>query len=171
MFNFTTQLNMEDSEARAEAFMDAFYEEFQSDDEPYEKKFRQMGVALENRNPVSMLLALCGWSAESIACKALLIPDEHQIFHSEQLKGELTCTWEDGTETTCICNVDPTTLEVIADPKEFLRNGKAPEEVWVFFTPCGSGYSFRCYEQNVKEAMQTFGLYWYRISDAVNAAL
>ena len=118
-----------------------------------------------------MLLALCGWSAESIACKALLIPDEHQVFHSEQLKGELTFIWEDGTEATCICNVDPTTLEVIADPKEFLRNGKAPEEVWVFFTPCGSGYSFRCYEQNVKETMHASGLYWYRLSDAANAAL
>lgn len=54
-----------DTEA-AERFYDAFYEQFITDEEPPEKKGHYMAKALLANNAEDFLLAICGWSAESL---------------------------------------------------------------------------------------------------------
>lgn len=59
------QYILEDTEA-AERFYNAFYEQFFSDEEPPEKKGRFMAEAILANSVEDFLVAVIGWSSESL---------------------------------------------------------------------------------------------------------
>lgn len=64
-------------DAFCEALAEKFYEEFKEDDLAFDKKGRAMLEAWKNGDVNRMLIAICGWSMETLVEKAQeMIGDE-----------------------------------------------------------------------------------------------
>lgn len=66
-----------------ENFIATLMRECDSDEEPYEKKARQLARAILDKDSDGILIALCGWSTQSLLKKARLMRDEDAEFYQE----------------------------------------------------------------------------------------
>jgi hypothetical protein len=69
-----------------ERFYDGFMEEIQTDDESITHVVRDMLKAYRDNDADGMLIAICGWSMESLMKKARLIDDEDGMFNEPGTK-------------------------------------------------------------------------------------
>lgn len=100
-------LKSEDSEEKCDVFVSTFIKELDSDDESYSKKGYHMLKAIQENNIENFLIAVCGWNAESLLKKALVIPDENSDFNDEIIEAVFITEWDDGEnicETSCKIN-------------------------------------------------------------------
>lgn len=74
---------LRESRESSENLINAFYQEWESDDEPFKKKARQLAKAVLDRDADGILIALCGWSVQSLLKKARLMRDEDAEFYQE----------------------------------------------------------------------------------------
>lgn len=67
-----------------ERLAEAFFDSVNTDDEPYRKIGYYLMKAFLEDNVDDALMALCGWSLQSLLAKAKLIPDEEGVFVGEE---------------------------------------------------------------------------------------
>ena len=64
-----------------EALADAFFDSVNTDNEPYRKIGFYLLKAFLEDDVNNAMIALCGWSLESLMVKAKLLPDVEHIFY------------------------------------------------------------------------------------------
>lgn len=160
MFNLMNQLTREDAEARADMFMSTLLEEIANDEEPYQKKCRQLARALLEKDAEGVIIALCGWSPRSIAMKSLLIRDTAQEFHDDDFIGStLIVKYVNGDTAEGECTVNPATHEVKDfNPELFDNKYSAVDSVSVELG--NDGECLLCYPED--EVAFDEDAYWYK---------
>lgn len=155
-------LNAEEGSEHLEAFYEALLQAIDSDDESWERKARQILLALQENNAHDLFVAICGWSATSIAEKAMVIRDECKEFYDEPSDGNLIIQWDDGACTECFCMVNPETHEVYDfDESAFTHKGGAKlKSVTVHFYPVSDPHTFRCIQ--AAEMPEDETAFWYK---------
>ena len=153
---------MDDSTERYEAFMECCLSEINSDDEPYRKKGRALAIALMRNNADEAVVALCGWSAKSIAKKAMLIRDDQKMFHTEPIDAEITVCYGDGESASSVCKVCPQTHEVHSfDESVFHYSEKPITSVVVWLAPVEDLYQFVCIDATAMP--ENPAAFWYKV--------
>lgn len=142
MFDLMEHANREDGVARMNAFIGVLMEEINSDDEPWDKKGRQIAKALCDNDAEGVMIAMCGWSPKSIALKAMLIRDTAHEFHDDDfIDSEIVVEWDNGDTTESECTVNPATHEVRDLNPEIMRHdGAVIKCVTVAVGPDGEGF-------------------------------
>ena len=109
----TNILKSEDWEEKCDFFVSTFLKELESDDERYSKKGHYMLKAIKENNLEDFLIAVCGWSPESLLKKSYLIPDNNGTFLDQIIDATFISEWDDG-ENICEtgCKVNMRTHEV-----------------------------------------------------------
>lgn len=74
---------LRESRESSENLINTFYQEWESDDESFKKKARQLAKAILDKDADGILIALCGWSTQSLLKKARLMRDEDAEFYQE----------------------------------------------------------------------------------------
>lgn len=96
-----------------EKFMEIFYQELNSDTDPFEKKGRNILQDIINGKTEDLFLDLCGWSIISLLKKARLIPDDDGTFYPKIEDAEFVSIWDNGSEEIVTkCKVNMSTFEV-----------------------------------------------------------
>ena len=102
-------LKAEDSDEKCDSFVSTFLEEVDSDDESYSKKGYYMLKAIQENNLEDFLIAVCGWSAESLLKKSYLIPDDDGVTGNKIIDAIFISEWDNGNvlcETPCKVNME-----------------------------------------------------------------
>lgn len=108
----TNILKARDSEEKCESFVNTFIRELESDGEKYSKKGYYMLKAIKENNLNDFLIAVCGWSSETLLKKAHLIPDDDNMFGDKVIDAKFVSIWDGGYEVMSNCKVDMRTHEV-----------------------------------------------------------
>lgn len=158
-FELMNQLTREDAEARADMFMSTLLEEIANDEEPYQKKCRQLARALLEKDAEGVIIALCGWSTRSIAMKSLLIRDTAQEFHDDDfVNSTLIVKYVNGDTAEGECAVNPATHEVKDfNPELFDNKYSAVDSVSVELG--NDGECLLCYPED--EVVFDEDAFWY----------
>lgn len=162
-FDIAAMLTAEDSSARAEAFVEALMIEVNSDDEPWSKKGYFIAKALLDNDANALLVALCGWSGESIAKKAMLIRDTENSFHRDPVPAEMQVEWDDGHRSASPCKMNPATHEVYDFAKSvFECEGEcAVKQVYLMMDAIDDTYKFICIQAENADAVTSKSVFWY----------
>lgn len=103
---------LRESRESSENLINAFYQEWESDDESFKKKARQLAQAILDRDADGVLIALCGWSVQSLLKKARLMRDECAEFYQEPEDGILVAVDSDDNRYLRRCKVNMQTFEI-----------------------------------------------------------
>lgn len=108
---FAQVLESENSDLLFEALFETLKTEIDNDGEKYESKGKYMLRAIAENNVNDLLIAICGWSAESLLRKAKIIHDCDLTFH-EEIEEATICYTNADTDYLSLCNVNMLTFEV-----------------------------------------------------------
>lgn len=162
-FNIAEMLSADDSESRTEAFVEALMSEVESDSEPWDKKGYFIAKALLNNDANALLVALCGWSAESLAKKAMVIRDDDKMFHDDPVSAEMLVDWDDGHRSASACMVDPTTHEVFDFSRSLFEcEGHTIKQVYLMLDPVDDVHEFICIQAEDAEAVTSKSAFWFK---------
>lgn len=106
-------LNADDADDKCEHFAEAFFDSIETDDEPQSRCGRYMLKAILENSLDDFLIAVCGWSAESLMKKATILRDTDGLFHIKIEDAIFISLWNgerDAVETGCKVNTE--TFEV-----------------------------------------------------------
>lgn len=136
----------EDYPARMETLVEIIRHEFENDDEHWSKKGRYIARALAANDANQLLVALCGWTAESLAVKSFMLCDEHEEFDNQDEHGVFIARWSDGVKTEWSCMISAITHEVTGIEKAIHRenDGVSIVEAYVQFAPVSDWAEFYC---------------------------
>lgn len=95
-----------------EAFAAALLNSIETDDEKPERLGRYALKAIHENNFDDFLIAICGWSLESLMKKALIIPDVESQFHKEIEEATFVSIWDDDVRQEAPCKVNTKTREI-----------------------------------------------------------
>lgn len=162
-FDIAEMLTAEDSSARAEAFVEALMSAINSDDEPWGKKGYYITKALLDNDANALLVALCGWSGESIAKKAMLIRDTDKMFHTDPVPAEMQVEWSDGHRSASPCKMNPVTHEVYDFAKAaFECEGECTvKQVYLMVESVDDVFEFICVQAENADAVTSKSVFWY----------
>lgn len=164
------QLRRRDMDERVVAFYESIHEAIVTDDEYWLNKGRDVIEALVNNDARAMLIALCGWSAESLAKRVFLLRGRPQC-QDEEIPGTLMVGWSDGKRTKTPCVIQHTEHLVCGfDYRVFARKDEPTAEiqnVFVRFMPLedGNEYDFQCVSQAERDASKDNEIFWYYSKD------
>lgn len=160
------QLNREDSEERVIAFYESFHHAFMSDGEDwYQKGLDALHALLTNDAP-ALLVALCGYSPNSLAQYTLLKRSTSQ-FTSLTLDGKLIVEWEDGQRNASPCFIYSKQNQVYGfDHDIFTREDNSAAQIvktFVRFNPqkTGNEYDFLCVSKEERDRTEDEDIFWY----------
>ena len=164
------QLGRRDMEERMVAFYESIHDAIVTDDEYWLNKGRDVIEALVNDDARAMLIALCGWSAESLAKRVFLLRGRPQ-YQDEEIPGTLMVEWSDGKRKQTPCVIQHTEHLVCGfDYGVFSRTDGLTAEiqnVFVRFMPLedGNEYDFQCVSEEERNATKDDEIFWYYTED------
>lgn len=106
-------LNADDADDKCEHFAEAFFNSIETDNEPRSRCGRYMLKAISENSLEDFLIAVCGWSAESLMKMATILRDTDGIFHDKIEEATFISSWngkQDELSTSCKVNTE--TFEV-----------------------------------------------------------
>ena len=106
-------LNADNADEKCEHFAKSFFDSIETDDEPRSRCGRHMLKAILENSLDDFLIAVCGWSAESLMKKATILHDTDGMFHDKIEEATFISLWNgerDAVETGCKVNTE--TFEV-----------------------------------------------------------
>lgn len=160
------QLNREDSEERVIAFYESFHYAFKTDGEDWYQKGLDALYALQANDASALLVALCGYSPNSLAQYALLKRSTSQ-FTSQTLEGKLIVEWDDGHRETTPCLLYSMKNLVFGFAREiFTRKANPTAQIvktFVRFDPMKTGneYEFLCVSKEERDRTEDEDIFWY----------
>ena len=158
-----------DDEERQVAFVESLLNAIQTDTESLYKKGWDILEALQTNNAEHLLIALCGWGANSLAKRARIIPDDALAFYDCDEAARLIVKWSNGEQSTSKCTVNPMTFYVsefrAAAFKKYAETAEITEvivEVRPEFTK--EKYYFRCITKEERDRTGDKLSYWYSLN-------
>lgn len=139
-------IDEQDYPARMETLVEIIRNEFENDDEPWSKKGRYIAKALESNDANQLLVALCGWTAESLAVQSFMLCDEREEFNNQDEQGCFIARWSDGVTTETNCTISAITHEVTGIENALHRENDCVSivEAYVQFAPVSDWAEFNC---------------------------
>lgn len=160
------QLDRPDADERLVAFYESIHDAIVTDDECWQDKGGDVIEALVNNDARAMLIALCGWSAESLAERVFMLRGRPQ-YQEEEIPGTLMVKWSDNIRTETPCTIQHEEHLVCRfNYRVFTRKGDSKaeiENVFVRFRPFedGNEYDFQCVSQAERDAAKDDEIFWY----------
>ena len=99
-------------DAFCESFANALLTSIATDDEKSVRLGHYALKAINENNFEDFLIAICGFSLESLMRRALIIPNDTNQFHEEIEKGIYVSIWDDGIRKEAPCKVNTKTRQV-----------------------------------------------------------
>ena len=167
------QIKREDCDERLTAFYESIYDAIVTDQEDWHKKGLKISIALMENNATKLLIALCGWSALSLAKRALLM---HGSLDSmdDNIEGTLMVKWSDGTQYSSPCAINCETHEVYDfEPRIFERTDTPTAQIvkrFVRFDPFekGNEYDLLCISEEESKKENDADIFWYASTEDSN---
>ena len=160
------QIKREDRDERLTAFYESIYDAIVTDQEDWCKKGLEISVALMENNATKLLIALCGWSALSLAKRALLMCGSVD-YNYEDIEGKLMVEWSDGMRYSSPCVISCGTHEVYNfNPTIFERANTPTAQIvkrFVRFDPfeTGNEYDLLCVSEEERKKDNDADIFWY----------
>lgn len=160
------QLGRVDSDERVIAFYESIFDAITTDTEDWSAKGRDIMVALMENNATALLIALCGWGAESLA-KRVFMKCGCPQYQDEEKEAVLKVDWSDGKRTSVPCIILHEDHWVYNfDRSVFYREDEPTamiEKVFVRFKPFENGneYDFRCISEDERKRTNDEDVFWY----------
>lgn len=101
-----------DYDAFLESFSNAFFQSIETDEEKPVRLGRYALKAIKDNSIDDFLIAICGWSLETLMKKALIIPDVESQFHKEIEEATFVSIWDDDVRQEAPCKVNIRTREI-----------------------------------------------------------
>lgn len=101
------------------SFANALLESIRTDDEKPERLGRYALKAIKETNFDDFLIAICGWSLESLMKQAHIIPDNESMFHDEIIDATLVGVWDEEVREELSCKVNTKTREIFDIEHDF----------------------------------------------------
>lgn len=98
--------------AFCESFANALLTSMKTDVEKPVRMGHYAFKAINENNFEDFLIAICGFSLESLMRRALIIPNDTNQFHEEIEEGIYVSVWDDGTRKEALCKVNTKTRQV-----------------------------------------------------------
>jgi len=158
-----------DEEERRLAFVESLLDAIQTDTEPLYKKARDILHALETNNAERLLIAVCGWGANSLAKRARIIPDDALTFYGYDEEARLIVRWSNGKQSTSKCTINSVSFYVsefrAAVFKKYAENAEITEVV-VQVQPeyTKEKNYFRCITKEDRDRTGDKLSYWYSLN-------
>lgn len=160
------QTRRSDSNERFAALYESIYDAIVTDQEDWYKKGMDIAAALMKNNATELLIALCGWSALSLAKRAFLMRGSVD-YNYEDIAGKLTVEWSDGIQYSSPCVISCETHEVYDfDPTIFERADTPTAQIvkrFVRFDPLETGneYDLLCVSELERKKANDKDIFWY----------
>lgn len=163
-----------DATMRQVAFCESLLNAIQTDEKSWSEKGVDVLKALDRNNAEALLIALCGWGANSLAMRAGLIPKTGDIGdiafdYYDDLEGKLFVNWSNGKQTFSQCSVSWDLELVDFDSNIFTiyNNSAKIESVIVEVTPyyADECTCFNCISREERDRTNDEFSYWYRLDD------
>jgi len=90
-----------------------------TDDENPERIGHYLFKAIKDNSFDDFLIAICGWSLETLMKQALIIPDKESQFHDEVIEAVNLTEWDDGFLLEQPCTVNTKTAQVFDIEHDF----------------------------------------------------
>ena len=101
-----------DHDGFCESFANALFDSMRTDDEKPERIGHYLFKAIKDNSFDDFLIAICGWSLETLMKQALIIPDKESQFHDEIIEAKIIGLWDDDYRDELSCKVNTKTREV-----------------------------------------------------------
>lgn len=111
-----------DYDAFLESFSNVLLQSIETDDEKPVRLGRYALKAIKDNSSDDFLIAICGWSLESLMKKALIIPDVESQFHKEIEEATFVSIWDDYVRKESPCKVSTKTREIFDIEHSFGEN-------------------------------------------------
>lgn len=111
-----------DYDAFLESFSNVLLQSIETDDEKPVRLGRYALKAIKDNSSDDFLIAICGWSLESLMKKALIIPDVESQFHKEIEEATFVSIWDDYVRKESPCKVNTKTREIFDIEHSFGEN-------------------------------------------------
>ena len=111
-----------DYDSFLESFSNAFLQSIETDEEKPVRLGRYALKAIKDNSFDDFLIAICGWSLESLMKKALIIPDVESQFHKEIEEATFVSIWDDDVRQEVPCKVNTRTREIFDIEHNFDKN-------------------------------------------------
>ena len=166
-FDVITSLGNEaDGESKCEAFVAALCNAIKTDEEPWRKKCTAIIKALASNNAQELLIALCGYSANSLGKLAMVIPDDDEEFYKIGKQATLVIYWSNGKTSQTKCRIDVASNKVYGYKREVLAEYEDSAEIrWVAVEVkplFGKDHYLRlCITKEERERTSDCVSYWY----------
>ena len=160
------QTRRSDSNERFAALYESLYDAIVTDQEDWYKKGMDIAAALMKNNATELLIALCGWSALSLAKRAFLMRG-YVDYNYEDIEGKLMVEWSDGIQSSANCVINGDTHEVTDyNPSIFKREDTSKANItklFVRFDPfeTGNEYDFLCVSKEERDNTADDDIFWY----------
>ena len=160
------QLNRKDSDDRIIAFYESFHYAFKNDGEDwYQKGLDALHALLTNDAP-ALLVALCGYSPNSLAQYAFMKRSTSQ-FTEQELDANILTEWDDGNRFITPCRIcSKQNLVFNFDHDIFTREDNPTARIvktFVRFDPMQTGneYEFLCVSKEERDRTSDEEIFWY----------
>lgn len=166
-FDVITSLGNEaDGESKCEAFVAALVKAIKTDIEPWHKKNAAIIKALKSNNAQELLIALCGYSANSLGKLAMVIPDDDEEFYDIGKQATLFVYWSNGETSQTKCRIDVASNKVYGYKRSVFTEYEGSAEIrWVAVEvkPYGGKerYLRWCITKEERERTNDCVTYWY----------
>ena len=160
------QWDRSDFDDRAEAFYDSIYDAITTDTESWRNKGRDIMAALMSNNATELLIALCGWGAESLAKRVLLMRGIAQ-YSEEEVEGKIMVQWDDGNRYSTACLINAENHQVFDFNHDiFIREDNSDAhiaKVFVRVDPLKTGNEFDllCISKEERDRANDDEVFWY----------
>ena len=108
-----------DYDGFCESFAKALLDSMRTDDEKPERMGHYMLKAIKDNSFDDFLIAICGWSLESLMKQAHIIPDKESQFHEEIIDATFVGIWDDDVREEMPCKVNTITREIFDIEHDF----------------------------------------------------
>ena len=164
--------NRPDGEARRIAFYESLLDAIDTDQESWTHKSLDVLNALISNSAEELLIALCGWGANSLAKRAGILPDDGFDFflYYEDMLGKLIVNWDNGEQSFSECSIEWNFEVVEFDHSIFKTYADSAkiESVIIEVTPYYSDECnrFNCISKEERDRTNDEFSYWYCLDDA-----
>lgn len=158
-----------DDEERRLAFVESLLDAIETDRESLYKKGRDILHALETNNAERLLIALCGWGANSLAKRARIVPDDALVFYGYDEPARLVVRWSNGKQSTSKCTINPVSFYVSEFRAAVFKKYAETAEITEVVVEVQPEYTkeknyFRCITKEDRNRTGDKLSYWYSLN-------
>ena len=158
-----------DDEERRLAFVESLLDAIETDRESLYKKGRDILHALETNNAEHLLIALCGWGANSLAKRARIIPDDALTFYGYDEEARLIVRWSNGKQSTSKCTINSVSFYVSEFRASVFKKYAETAEITEVVVQVQPEYTkeknyFRCITKEDRDRTGDKLSYWYSLN-------